>query len=279
MKHFACIIMLLLACLPPIVAQELSDSAFWDAEMEDSISGMAIMPVKKPKELLDSIIAQLIRDWERKPTVAHWYRVENRTFPFPKHPTYPVVSSYIFPAGSGIILKTIGKPEDFRFEGPVNLTPQDTAGVMFALDILSTSSPILDHVYSRSVSDNKTKGDIFQKLMSLYDVKVYSITDNSGRGVYRVNYTPNKKITATTWMYYEVMVTGTAYFDLKTLRILQAKGDKSYCRYYPKREVTQGGSYQIDYEMEGDRPVFKRKWNGSKDEKPPGAGITVHKLE
>ena len=274
---------LLLLCLLSWVlsasSQELPDSTFLDAEMEDSISAMAIKPIKEPKELLDSIIAQLIRDWERKPTVAHWYRVENRTFPFPKHPTYPVVSSYIFPAGSGITLKTIGKPEYFRFEGPVNLAPQDTAGVMFALAMFSTSSPILDHVYSRSESDKKTKCEIFQKLMSLYDVKVYSISDESGRGVYRVNYTPNKKIKATNWKYYEVMVTGTAYFDLKTLRILQAKGDKSYCEYYPKLEVSRGGSYQIDYEMEGDAPVFKRKWSGSKEEKPSGAGVTVQRIE
>ena len=275
-------VLLFLCFLPwllPASSQELPDSTFLDAEMEDSISAMAIKPIKEPKELLDSIIAQLIRDWERKPTVAHWYRVENRTFPFPKHPTYPVVSSYFFPAESGIKLKTTGKPEYFRFEGPVKLTPQDSAGVMFCLAIFSTSSPILDHVNSRSVSDKKTKKEIFQKLMSLYDVKVYSITDESGRGVYRVNYTPNKKITATNWGYYFLMVTGTAYFDLKTLRIIQAKGDISYCEYYPKLEVTRGGSYQIDYEMEGDTPVFKRKWSGSKEEKPSGAGVTVQRIE
>ncbi len=260
-------VLLLLCFLPWLLSassQELTDSAFWDVEMEDSISAMAIKPIKEPKELLDSIIAQLIRDWD---------------FPFPKHPTYPVVSSYFFPAESGIKLKTTGKPEYFRFEGPVKLTPQDSAGVMFCLAIFSTSSPILDHVNSRSVSDKKTKKEIFQKLMSLYDVKVYSITDESGRGVYRVNYTPNKKITATNWGYYFLMVTGTAYFDLKTLRIIQAKGDISYCEYYPKLEVTRGGSYQIDYEMEGDTPVFKRKWSGSKEEKPSGAGVTVQRIE
>ena len=105
-------------------SQELSDSTFWDAEMEDSISAMAIKPIKEPKELLDSIIAQLIRDWERKPTVAHWYRVENRTFPFPKHPTYPVVSSYFFPAESGIKLKTTGKPEYFQWIPPRRRHPR-----------------------------------------------------------------------------------------------------------------------------------------------------------
>ena len=41
-------------------SQEPLDSAFW--EMEDSISGMSIVPIKHPKELLDSIVEQVILD-------------------------------------------------------------------------------------------------------------------------------------------------------------------------------------------------------------------------
>ena len=112
MKHFACIIMLLLACLPPIVAQELSDSAFWDAEMEDSISAMAIMPVKKPKKLLDSIITRLLYDMERKP-IARKYKVEN-TFVVGSTPSFKV--KYILSAETGIEMKIV-TGEDFSFEG------------------------------------------------------------------------------------------------------------------------------------------------------------------
>ena len=276
MKHFFPIILLLVAVHGFV--QEPLDSAFWDAEMEDSVSAMAIRPVEHPEELLDSIIAQLIRDWEHQPTVAHWYRVENRTFPFPKHPTYPVVSSCIFPAGAGVQLKSLGKSECFSFEGPVKLSPQDSAGIIFGLDIISTHLPILDHVHHLSF-DNQSPKEVFKKLMSLYDVKVYSITDNSGRGVYRVSYTPNKKIKSYNWNFYSVMVTGSAYFDQKTLRLIHANGEQKYCRYYPKLEVSSGGIYQVDYEMEGDTPVLQRAWNGTKEEKPAGAGLMVQKLE
>ena len=276
MKHFLPLFMSLFWSLSAS-SQEPSDSTFW--EMEDSISGMTIRPVENPKELLDSIIAQLIRDWEKKSGVAHWYRVENRTFPFPDHPTYPVVSSRLFPGESGIVPRSIGAAEDFRFYGPVKLSRADSAGIMFKLSIYFNYSPILEFVFNSSISENKPESEIFSILMSLYDVSVYSITDESGRGVYRINYTPNKKITGSNWKYYELMVTGIAYFDYKTLRITEAKGDISNFQYYPKRTVTRGGSYQIDYEMEGDIPVLKRAWYGSKEEKPPGAGVIVQKLE
>ena len=46
-------------------SQEPLDSAFW--EMEDSVSGMSIVPIKKPKALLDSIVEQIILDAQQKP--------------------------------------------------------------------------------------------------------------------------------------------------------------------------------------------------------------------
>ena len=165
--------------------QELPDSAKLMAEMEDSISGMTIRPVENPKELLDSIITQLLRDWEKKSGVAHWYRVENRTFPFAEHPTYPVVSSRLFPGESGIVPRSIGAAECFSFEGPVKLSRADSAGIMFNLSWYFNYSPILQFISVCTVSYNKSNREIFEKLMSMYDVKVYSITDESGRGVYR----------------------------------------------------------------------------------------------
>ena len=47
-------------------SQELPDSAKLMAEMEDSISGMTIKPIKKPKKLLERVIKQVCLDMERK---------------------------------------------------------------------------------------------------------------------------------------------------------------------------------------------------------------------
>ena len=47
-------------------SQELPDSAKLMAEMEDSISGMTIKPIKKPKKLVERVIKQVCLDMERK---------------------------------------------------------------------------------------------------------------------------------------------------------------------------------------------------------------------
>ncbi len=46
--------------------QEPSDSVFFH-EMEDSVSAISFVRIKKPKALLDSIIVQVIRDSQQKP--------------------------------------------------------------------------------------------------------------------------------------------------------------------------------------------------------------------
>lgn len=243
--------------------------------MEDSVSALAIKPVEKPKKLLDNIITQLIRDWEHKPTITHWYRVENRTYP--KRSTTPVVSSCKFHAGAGIELKPSGNFESFSFEGPVKLSPRDSAGIMFTLGVFSTHLPILDHVHHLSF-DNQSPKEVFKKLMSLYDVKVYSITDNSGRGVYRVNYSPKKsQVTESNWEIMMYTYTGTAYFDSNTLRLTQVKAVRtrnkapegvSVFSITPISPLSPSAAslasstyrkrYQIDYDGSGTKPIIKQ---------------------
>ena len=61
---------LLLLCFLPWVlsasSQEFTDSAFLDAEMEDSISAMAIRPVENPEELLMRALQRLEKDLQYK---------------------------------------------------------------------------------------------------------------------------------------------------------------------------------------------------------------------
>ena len=55
-------VLLLLCFLPWLLSassQELPDSTFLDAEMEDSISGMSIIPVEHPEELLRRVLERL----------------------------------------------------------------------------------------------------------------------------------------------------------------------------------------------------------------------------
>ena len=267
MKHWLPIFLLLWAV--QAFAQESSDSAFW--EVEDSVSSLAIKPVKKPKKLLNSIIDQLLLDLERKPKVKNYLfesvNLERISVPWTVRKTLS--------AKAGVRLETI-KMGEFRYEGPYKLTSQDSAMINSPTD-LSAYSPILENIDNISKDVEMSKAAIFRKLMqTFYDLKVYSITDNSGRGVYRVIFSPKKKeITQDNWMYYIMTVTGTAYFDIHTLHLTRIKGEVRYPRNrwhweaVPMDKLSFQSTpyvsvfdrqerYQIDYDDFGETPVVRQ---------------------
>ena len=266
---------LLLLCFLPWVlsasSQEPSDSLFW--EVEDSVSSLAIKPVKKPKKLLNSIIDQLLLDLEKKPQVKNYMcefvNVERISVPWTVRKTLS--------AKAGIRLETINTGE-FRYEGPYKLTSKDSTFLSLPID-LSRYSPILENVDGISIDGEMSKSAIFKKLMqTFYDVKVYSITDNSGRGVYRVNYSPKKsQVTESNWEIMMYTYTGTAYFDSNTLRLTQVKAVRtrnkapegvSVFSITPISPLSPSAAslasstyrkrYQIDYDGSGTKPIIKQ---------------------
>ena len=263
---------LLLLCFLPWVlsasSQEPSDSLF--LEVEDSVSSLAIKPVKKPKKLLNSIIDQLLLDLEKKPQVKNYMcefvNVERISVPWTVRKTLS--------AKAGIRLETINTGE-FRYEGPYKLTSKDSTFLSLPID-LSRYSPILENV---DIDGEMSKSAIFKKLMqTFYDVKVYSITDNSGRGVYRVNYSPKKsQVTESNWEIMMYTYTGTAYFDSNTLRLTQVKAVRtrnkapegvSVFSITPITPLSPSAAslasstyrkrYQIDYDGSGTKPIIKQ---------------------
>ena len=268
MKHLLPIFLLLVAV--QAFGQEPRDSAFWDVEMEDSVSALAIKPVKKPKKLLNSIIDQLLLDLEKKPQVKNYMcefvNVERISVPWTIRQTLS--------AQAGIRLETINTGE-FRYEGPYKLTSKDSSFLSLLID-LSRYSPILENIDEISIDGEMSKSAIFKKLMrTYYDVTVYSITDNSGRGVYRVIFSPKKKeITQDNWKYYIMTIAGTAYFDIHTLHLTRIKGEVRYPRNrwhweaIPMDKLSFQSSpyvsifdtrerYQIDYDNFGETPVVR----------------------
>ena len=264
--------LLLLCFLPWLLSassQEPIDSAF--VEMEDSMSSLSIKPVKKPKKLLNSIIDQLLLDLEKKPQVKN-YMCE---FVNVERISVPWTIRHTLSAKAGIRLETINTGE-FRYEGPYKLTSKDSTFLSLPID-LSRYSPILENIDYISIDGEMSKSAIFKKLMqTFYDAKVYSITDNSGRGVYRVTFSPKKReITQDNWKYYIMTVTGTAYFDIHTLHLTRIKGLVRYPRNRWHWEVIpmdklsfqstpyvsifdRQERYQIDYDDFGETPVVRQ---------------------
>ena len=254
MKHWFSI--LLLFCVTQCLCQELSDSAFWDAEMEDSISGMTIKPIKKPQKLLDSIIGQVILDSEQKPLVCK-YRTACTTG---LHTSSPTTSSCILHAIANIQVKSTGKGEEFRYDGPRRLTNlYDTASVYSALKSCLDGDYMLGLV--QKCADETSVFQSFKYLMSLHHIKVYRISDEKGRGVYRVDFSPRKNIG---YGYHGFKYNGTAYFD-RNFHIKQIETDKivpsSFDIMGRQAETlihTACQHYRMDFEEVDGKPVVKQ---------------------
>ena len=112
MKHL--LTLLFLFWTAQIYSQEPLDSAFL-AEKEDSISGMSIVPIKKPNALLDSIIVQVIRDSQQKPVRCKYQTMYTTDL----HTSSPATSRCILHTIANIKIKATGKGENFHYEGPI----------------------------------------------------------------------------------------------------------------------------------------------------------------
>ena len=212
-------ILLFLCFLPWLLSassQELPDSAKLMAEMEDSISGMSIVPIKHPKELLDSIVEQVVLDLQQKRVRCKYQVMQTSGL----QTSRPTTSSCIIHAVANIQIHATGEGEEFRFDGPRRLRNlRDTTYAYYDLKDLLAECYMLRLVQTDS---ERTVIQGLKYLISLHHIKVYSISDEKGRVVYRVDFSPRKHIG---YGYCGSKFNGTAYFD-KNFHIQQIETDK-----------------------------------------------------
>lgn len=236
-------------------SQELYDMTYKETEVEDSISAMSFVRIRKPKALLDSIIVQVIRDSQQKP-LACKYQVEERGTDL-----HPSTSRCEFYAKANIRIKAIGKPGEFHYEGtPLLRNYYDTARVCHAMREFCLEGDYMLGLVQKDCMNDETVLQSFEHLMSLHHIKVYRISDGSGRGIYRVDFFPRKHIG---YGRAGSKFTGTAYFD-RRLRLMQIKADKiSPTSFKMGRQVDKPLSlthlerYQMDFEETDGRNVVK----------------------
>ena len=268
MKHLLTILLLLWSA--QAFGQEPLDSTSW--EMEGSVSAMAIKPIKNPKELLDSIITRFLYDMGQKP-IARKYQVENAFF---VDSTTSFKVKYILSAESGIEMKIV-TGENFSYEG-LSKNSNNASFIEKAIPIYIGFFP--SHINSISNTIKIPKSEVLKNMVhKYYDVTVYSISNESGRGVYRITYSPKKKrITLENRIYYFDLYTGTAYFDMHTLQLMQEKGEilhdiQPFKRMFEKRIYAGDSSfsfssptsptwtlvrYQVDYETNESAPIINQ---------------------
>ena len=214
-RNIIFIIILLFADLS-VSSQEFPDSAKLMVEMEDSISGMSIVPIKHPKELLDSIVEQVVLDLQQKRVRCKYQVMQTSGL----QTSRPTTSSCIIHAVANIQIHATGEGEEFRFDGPRRLRNlRDTTYAYYDLKDCLVEYYILRMVQTDS---ERTVIQGLKYLISLHHIKVYSISDEKGRVVYRVDFSPRKHIG---YGYCGSKFNGTAYFD-KNFHIQQIETDK-----------------------------------------------------
>lgn len=270
MKHLMTLL-LLLTWAQAGLAQEPQEDSFF-AEKEDSISALAIKPVKKPYKLLKKVIKQLQLDSKQRPDVCK-YNI-NATFRRETLESFSVNRSVTAEVGIDLKREDVKKTREFCYTGPYELHRQDSIFIRGYLNQFALLSP--NHVpYMNAVLVGKTSpypsfrslgiylGEVLYPLKKYnttsyyYNVTAYSIDDASGRGTYRLHFVRNreKHVVKYAGKVYDLgEVTGTAYFDSHTLHIMQFKGK---ARLLSHQHVVHL-RYLIDYDTTGDTPVLRR---------------------
>ncbi len=216
MRHYLFSLPLLIFSVQ-LSGQEPLDSVSF-AEMEDSISQVSFVRIRKPKALLDSIILQVICDAQQEPLDCK-YQVETRATDL-----HPSTSRCVFHAKANIRIKATGEPREFQYEGtPPLQNRHDTARVCYDMREFCLEGDYMLGLVQKDCMDGETVLQSFEHLMSLHHIKVYRISNGLGRGIYRVDFSPRKHVG---YARADSKFTGTAYFDKKTLHLKHIKADK-----------------------------------------------------
>ena len=161
MKHL--LTLLLLLWTAQIYSQEPLDSAFW--EMEDSISGMSIVPIEHPEELLDSIIIQVLLDWLQKPLVCKYQAMHTTDL----HTSTPGTTKCIVNAKANIMVQPTRGGKEFHYEGPLELkTLKDTASLYYDLKNRLGAQYILGEMKITSRSYDEPVLQSVKRLMNVH---------------------------------------------------------------------------------------------------------------
>ena len=248
MKHLLPILLLL--CAAQTFAQVPLDSAYWDIEMEDSLSSFSIKPFEHPKELLMQALVRLEKDLQYKHSKRE-YSVEAIFKPWIRR---TLTIGYTTPAKSeDHKLQMLTCRRTFTVEGDnglnitnyklvvdgplsvelpyyVPITLRDSSLIEFKI---STSYGIDMHVEVDGsqykyveipdIFTYYTLEKIYKSILRVYKVTAYYIGNDSGRGVYRIHLEEKKN--QRTREYYQNQEMKW-YLDCQSLRLTQINSKK-----------------------------------------------------
>lgn len=216
----------------------MKDSVFADTEMEDSMSTFTVMSVEKPKTLLRQCWKRLRKDLRQNHSKRQ-YLYKNVSYNSRRYPFVTASQTYTVGNDDGIRLFNRYDRNMTEEWGAVNAK----ASYPLNQNDSSNLSEIMYYNYAL-YKFRHLRYDEFEYyyggdwilpagqprnacdyLMMLYDMEAYSISNDSGEGVYRFDFVQKKvKPRETQHDHSEPVHIIRLFFDLKSLRLIQQKG-------------------------------------------------------
>lgn len=246
------LIVLLLLIGQPIYGQTPLDSTYQWAEMEDSVSGMTMKLVDHPEVLLKRCLWRLEADSKVKHSKRQ-YRIKNV---YGKNSLYPGVSATAIMTvenDNGLTLtgpSARNKYSKIHIETPYTLRDDDVANIQFIFYRLEAAITFL-HRGLRKYENNEIL-PYYDGLIEFHDITAYSIEDEKGRGVYRIDFI-ERKLDEKNFAAKDQAISfrHRYYFDLKSLRLIQYRTDSMH------KDGTIG-CYRNDYGEEYGAPILTK---------------------
>lgn len=243
-RHLACILLLLIFGTEGATAQRFQgDSIFADAEIEDSLGLLSIKPVTNPKKVIKECMEQLKADFKQKHSKRQYMlkEIEHHN----EEQTSILSQMLTIENDNGITLGGSHKSMEWSSlmaEVPYPMAAKDSSKAVASLraDCIPKFN-LLRHYGKRNAAPSHL--DIEQ----FYKMEVYSIGNDSGRGVYRINLVQRYILAIGA----PLSSTVRFYFDQQSLRLMQ---------YRQEIIMMTGlhGYYKYDYGEEDGSPVLTR---------------------
>ena len=242
----------------------MEDSVFTNVEMEDSLSALAIKPVEQPEGLLKQCLNRIKADLKQKHSKRK-YLIERQKYNTVKFPFLTVSTELIVENDNGITLGGEHISEEWgelKAEAPYPLTVAEETNIRFLLPLIK---PSFSHVQrdERGYTYWSMQCPVYRDLVEFYDIKAYSISDDSGRGVYRIDLVLREIKTTR----YERNLAPKDesirfYFDKNSLRLIQYIHDSYTAPGHRFGRIVEppglSHSYKCDYSAENDSPILIR---------------------
>ena len=225
--RFLLMLVLQLACCAAS-AQEHQEFSIPE-EMEDSLSSLTVTPIEEPKELLKQVFDRLEIDLQQKHEARKY--LSKAYFEYDVIP--PFTASVILPIEGDNGIEVLGQMwklagielEDFNVSLKEKLTKSSIARIKDHL--LWELEGCVHSCTHKSYASKKGWGHKpwlvgYKDAVKRFAIEAYRITDDSGRGVFRINFLEKRKDKVFNKRIY---INITAYFDINTLRLTRLYAD------------------------------------------------------